>query len=71
LREYPEEYLPGKNIPCYPIPKKENFKLYERYKGETDKLENVIFIGRLAEYRYYNMDEVVGRVLKLVKKLKS
>ena len=71
LREYPEEYLPGKNIPCYPIPKKENFKLYERYKGETDKLENVIFIGRLAEYRYYNMDEVVGRALRGIHHLTS
>ncbi|MCF6270748.1 MAG: UDP-galactopyranose mutase [Melioribacteraceae bacterium] len=52
--------------PFYPIPNNENSLLFNKYKKESDKLENVEFIGRLAEYKYYNMDQVVGRVLKNV-----
>ena len=40
-----------------------------KYKNEADKLKDVIFIGRLAEYRYYNMDEVVERALQASAKL--
>ncbi|MBI5078418.1 UDP-galactopyranose mutase, partial [Candidatus Saganbacteria bacterium] len=66
LREYPKAHVPEENIPCYPIPKKENFERYRKYKEEADKLPNVIFIGRLAEYRYYNMDEAVERAMRAV-----
>lgn len=69
LREYPEEYQPGKNIPCYPIPRRENFEIFQRYKEEAEKRKDVIFVGRLAEYRYYNMDEVVGRALEIARLL--
>lgn len=65
LMEFPEEHDPDKNVPCYPIPRKDNFELYQRYKAEADKQESVTFVGRLAEYRYYNMDEVVGRALRV------
>lgn len=64
-REYP--CITGE--PFYPIPSIENFKLYEKYLNETKKLRSVIFVGRLAEYKYYNMDQVIIRALKLVKKL--
>ncbi|MCF6136879.1 UDP-galactopyranose mutase [Pseudalkalibacillus berkeleyi] len=57
-------YTPGVNVPYYPIPRKENNDLYTKYKMEAKKLkENVLFVGRLAEYKYYNMDQVVARAL--------
>ena len=45
--------------PYYPIPNKENKDLYEKYKELADKEDNVIFIGRLANYKYFNMDEAI------------
>jgi len=53
----------------YPIPSDENDLIYKKYKKESEKLENVLFLGRLAEYRYFNMDQVVGRVLQTAKKI--
>lgn len=49
--------------PYYPVPRDENQDLYKRYKHLADSLPNVHFIGRLATYRYYNMDQVVGQAL--------
>lgn len=49
----------------YPVLTEENRKLYLLYEVEANKLENVIFCGRLAEYQYYNMDQVVANTLKL------
>ncbi|MCF6409169.1 UDP-galactopyranose mutase [Pseudalkalibacillus salsuginis] len=58
-------YLRGMNDPYYPIPNKEHTELYRKYHAEADKIKNrVLFIGRLAEYRYYNMDQVVARALQ-------
>lgn len=68
LREYPEEHIEGKNEPCYPIPTKENQETYKKYKKLAREHENLILIGRLAEYHYYNMDEVVKKALKTFKK---
>jgi UDP-galactopyranose mutase len=61
VREYPT----GEGDPYYPIPRKENYLLYEKYRKETDRLKGISFIGRLANYRYYNMDEVVALALEL------
>ena len=55
-----------KGEPYYPIPNDETDELYKKYRAETDKLKNVKFIGRLAEYKYYNMDQVVANVLKVI-----
>lgn len=66
--EYPEEYVFGKNDPYYPIPKKENLELFEKYKELADKEKNVYFVGRLADYKYYNMDQTVGVALQLFEK---
>lgn len=61
----------GKEFPCdegepyYPFPTKENKEQYALYQEEMKKEKNVIFIGRLAEYRYYNMDAVVRRALDI------
>lgn len=62
-REYPQ--IEGE--PFYPIPAEENRKLYLLYKKEADKLKNIHFLGRLAEYQYYNMDQVVGNLLNNLK----
>lgn len=67
LKEYPKEHDPQKNIPCYAVPKRENYELYHKYKKDADKHEDVVFVGRLAEYKYYNMDEAVMKALEAAK----
>lgn len=68
VREYPVSYekdVEGQNIPYYPIPKEENHLIYKQYKKEASLYENVYFLGRLAEYTYYDMDAVVAKALKV------
>lgn len=64
-----KEFTQMEGEPYYPIPTEMNRKLFLRYKQEAEKLKNTIFCGRLAEYQYYNMDQVVANTLKLVEKL--
>ena len=52
----------------YPIPKEDNHVLFRKYQEETEKLKNIFFCGRLADYKYYNMDQVVARALALFAK---
>ncbi len=59
------EYSQGEGDPYYPVPCETNRQLYEKYKSEAEKEKNVHFLGRLAEYRYLNMDQVVDRALDL------
>ena len=59
FREYPS--VQGE--PYYPIPVKDALALAAQYQEQTASLQSVFFIGRLAEYRYYNMDQVVKRAL--------
>lgn len=66
--EYPERYKVGENIPYYPVPKPENKAVFEKYREEKRKLKNVIFCGRLADYSYYNMDQIVARALTVFEK---
>lgn len=61
VREYPE----AEGDPYYPVPRPENETLYQRYKALAKCEENVTFVGRLAQYRYYNMDQVVAAALKV------
>ena len=49
--------------PYYPVNDKQNSELYAKYKGLADKEENVIFGGRLAEYKYYDMAPTVERAM--------
>ena len=65
-REYSTEWTPGKE-PYYPVNDEKNSVLYERYKALADKEERVIFGGRLAEYKYYDMDKVIERALSVAK----
>jgi UDP-galactopyranose mutase len=55
--------------PYYPIPRPENQALFKRYEALADAEPNVTFVGRLATYRYYNMDQVVGQALATYRKL--
>ncbi len=57
------EYPRAEGDPYYPVPRAENEALFKRYKALADETENVTFVGRLATYRYYNMDQVVGQAL--------
>lgn len=67
--EYPEAYKRGSNIPYYPIPRDENAQLFAKYKPEIAKLNGyVLFVGRLADYTYYNMDQAVARALNMFEK---
>lgn len=68
VREYPEDFGPGKEA-YYPIPAPDAAALYKRYKELADAETGVSFIGRLATYRYYNMDQVVGMALAEVDRL--
>lgn len=61
VREYPM----ADGDPFYPIPRPENEALYQRYKAMAEQETGVSFVGRLAQYRYYNMDQVVGAALAL------
>jgi UDP-galactopyranose mutase len=61
-REYPIEWHDGAE-PFYPVNNEKNDRLYERYRAIAAGEKNTIFGGRLAEYKYYNMDEVIERAL--------
>ena len=64
--EYPQAYKKGENEAYYPIPRPENRDRYELYLNEAKKLNGqVLFAGRLADYKYYNMDQAAGRALKV------
>ena len=69
VMEYPQPYVPGKNDPYYPIPREENRERYDLYLKESQELKGtVIFAGRLAEYKYYDMDQAALRALGLFEK---
>ncbi len=57
------EYPQAEGDPYYPIPRPENAALYARYKELADRQSDVHFVGRLATYKYYNMDQVVAQAL--------
>lgn len=67
-REYSSEWHPG-DEPYYPVNDEKNSALYDRYKVLAEKEENVIFGGRLGEYRYYDMDQVIAAALKAAAEL--
>lgn len=70
-REYSSEWKPG-DEPYYPVNDEKNGNLYARYKKLADAEEKVIFGGRLGEYKYYDMDQVIASALELsVKVLNS
>ena len=65
------EYPRAEGDPYYPVPRAENAELYRRYEALAEATENVTFVGRLATYKYYNMDQVVGQALAKFKQLRQ
>ena len=63
------EYPRADGDPYYPVPRPENAALYKLYEAEAEAMTDVTFVGRLATYRYYNMDQVVGQALAAFKRL--
>ncbi len=65
-REYSSEWKKG-DEPYYPVNDEKNISLYKKYKELADNTPNIIFGGRLGEYKYYDMDTVIASALKLCK----
>lgn len=67
-KEYPAKY-DGSNEPYYPVNDSKNTELYKKYKDLADKEENVFFIGRLGQYKYFDMDKVIENTLDISRKI--
>jgi hypothetical protein len=65
------EYPRAEGDPYYPVPMPENQELYKKYKQLADMTENTHFVGRLATYKYYNMDQVTAQALSIFMKLET
>jgi len=65
------EYPQAEGDPYYPVPRPENAKVYEQYKALADATQGVYFVGRLATYKYYNMDQVVAQALKTYRTIRE
>lgn len=65
-KEIPTVYDRTK-VPYYPINDEKNTQIFNKYRVESKKLQNVIFGGRLAEYRYYDMHQIIGSAMNIVK----
>ncbi|MBA2746428.1 MAG: UDP-galactopyranose mutase [Flavisolibacter sp.] len=65
------EYPKAEGDPYYPVPRPENAELYKKYQQLATSKDNVYFVGRLATYKYYNMDQVVAQALTTYKKIKQ
>lgn len=64
-KEYSSNFEQDKNERYYPIPNEANTALYQKYMNEIEKLGNVYFLGRLGDYKYYDMDKAIARALVL------
>ena len=67
-KEFPLEWTPGSE-PYYPINNDKNMKIYKKYRELAKKENNIIFGGRLAEYKYYDMHQVIASALNAVSKM--
>jgi UDP-galactopyranose mutase len=65
------EYPSATGDPYYPIPKPENQALFKQYERLADECKNVWFVGRLATYRYFNMDQIVGQALATFRRIEE
>lgn len=69
VKEFPQNYVIGENEPYYPVPLTSHRKLHSKYVVEASQSSsNAIFAGRLADYKYYNMDQAVARALAVFEK---
>ena len=63
------EFPQSEGDPYYPVPQKENAELYQKYRQLVEDTPNVHFVGRLATYKYYNMDQIVAQALTVYAKM--
>lgn len=70
VREYPQDHGPGREA-YYPVPAPDSRALYQKYYDLTRQQKNASFVGRLATYRYYNMDQIVAAALAEFERLKQ
>ena len=66
-----KEFTVDEGEPYYPVPNPRNQEIYARYKAEADKLTDVYFVGRLANYKYFNMDQAFKNALDLFDQLEK
>ena len=73
LKEYPltYDYRNSSHVPYYAIFNEDNLNLYNKYREDVSKITNLYLCGRLAEYKYYNMDAVIRRALDLYEEIKG
>ena len=69
-KEYPKEWEEGSE-PYYPVNDAENNEIYSKYKELSNRESNILFGGRLAEYKYYDMHQVIDSALQFIKKIKN
>ena len=72
--EYPLEYDPADpkaNIPYYPVLTEESQETYKKYLAEVQKYGNIVLCGRLAEFKYYNMDVCIEHALQKFEEIKE
>lgn len=65
------EYSTDEGEPYYPVPNPENDAIFQRYKDEADKLKDIYFVGRLANYKYFNMDQAFKNALDLFEQIEG
>ncbi|MDQ3843375.1 MAG: UDP-galactopyranose mutase [Bacteroidota bacterium] len=63
------EFPKAEGDPYYPVPRPENAEIYKKYQQLASTMKNTYFVGRLATYKYYNMDQVVAQALTVFKKI--
>jgi UDP-galactopyranose mutase len=64
-----KEFPTADGDPFYPVPRFENENLFKQYEALADRRSDVTFVGRLAQYRYYNMDQVVAAAMAQKKRV--
>lgn len=71
VKEYSKSYKKGKDIPYYPIPRQANVDHHKKYQEEAEKYPNLHLLGRLANYKYINMDIAVKNAMALYEEIKG
>ena len=74
VKEFPQDYArqdPEREVPYYPVFTDENQKKYDQYLAYSQAFKQILLVGRLAEYRYYDMDDIVARALEVFQRLQT
>jgi len=69
LKEYPQAYVPKENVPYYPVFKNDNQERYDEYEKLALNIDRLFLVGRLAEFKYYDMDDVIERAFEVYEKI--